>query len=340
MTSRTMLATLRRLLRRESPPAGVVLMYHRVASVPLDPWRLCVSPANFASQLHALSTRWRLAPLQQLVASRSRPSATPAVAITFDDGYADNLHQALPLLHGAEAAATFFLTSGMLDSKREFWWDELERMLLHERTLPSKLEIAMGARTEVLDLGKSAESSPDLRALVRATPPWEAAPESRLGFYYRVWSSLRELGEAERTAALADLRRQVGEDDVPRASHRAMTRDEVRALSGHEFVDVGAHSITHAAFSSLSVDRQAAEMQQSKHALESLTGRAVAGLAYPYGELGPESPSLAREAGFAFACTTEPGAVTQHSDAWRLPRVAVGDVPGDALVQELRAVLG
>jgi peptidoglycan/xylan/chitin deacetylase (PgdA/CDA1 family) len=340
MTPRTVLATLRRLLRREGPAAGIVLMYHRVASVELDPWQLCVSPENFSSQLHALAAHWRIAPLAQLVASLERPTAPPTVAITFDDGYADNLHQALPLLRRAEAPATFFLTSGMLGSTHEFWWDELERLLLHERALPSKLEFPMGLRRHVIEPGKAAQASPDLRELVRSTQPWNAAPDTRLGCYYLVWNSLRSLSESERDAALVEIRHQIDQPHAPRDTHRTMTRNEVLSLSSCDFVDIGAHSVTHAAFSGLPADRQAAEMQQSKHELESLTGRAVAGLAYPYGDVGPESPSLAREAGFAFACTTEPGTVTRRSDAWRLPRVAVSDVPGHELVAELRSVLG
>jgi peptidoglycan/xylan/chitin deacetylase (PgdA/CDA1 family) len=335
-----MLATLRRLVSRASPPAGLVLMYHRVAAVPIDPWQLCVSPENFASQLHAIAAHWPFARLADLVATREQRHETPAVAITFDDGYADNLHQALPLLERAQAPATFFLTTGMLGATREFWWDELERILLNEHPLPPALAIPTGTQRRVLEPGKAAEPSPGLAESLRSTPPWKAAPETRLGFYYLVWNALRSLHDAEREAALADIRHQVNQSDAPRATHRTLTRDEVRSLSGSERADIGAHSVTHAAFGGLTVNRQAAEMQQSKHVLESLTRRAVAGLAYPYGDVGPESPALARDAGFAFACTTEPGAVSRCTDAWRVPRIPVSDVPGDALVARLRSVLG
>ena len=62
------------------------------------------------------------------------PSA--GVVVTFDDGYADNFHNAKPLLERYEIPATVFVTTGYLQDQREFWWDELERILLQPGTLP------------------------------------------------------------------------------------------------------------------------------------------------------------------------------------------------------------
>ena len=128
--------------RRGSP--GVVLMYHRVASDLVDPWRLCVSPTNFGAQLEVLADRYRVVTLRELVAARGSTGERPSVAITFDDGYADNLHAAAPLLVRQGLPATFFLTSGTLGSEREFWWDELDQLLLQPGALPAHLDLALG----------------------------------------------------------------------------------------------------------------------------------------------------------------------------------------------------
>ena len=52
------------------------------------------------------------------------------MAITFDDGYADNAKLAGPILEGLGMPATFFITAGVVGSGREFWWDRLANLLL------------------------------------------------------------------------------------------------------------------------------------------------------------------------------------------------------------------
>ena len=64
-----------------------------------------------------------------------------SIAVTFDDGYADNLHCAARLLQKHDVPATFFLTSGYLGGHEEFWWDELTRLVFDPVVLPSKLSI-------------------------------------------------------------------------------------------------------------------------------------------------------------------------------------------------------
>ncbi len=144
----------------------IVLLYHRVARTPYDPWELCVTPEHFAEHLEVLR-RWRRMRLDQVRTSRWRiRREEPAVAITFDDGYADNLHEAARLLERFDTPATFFISTGYVGSGREFWWDELERILgedgreeyfaLYEKLRP--LEDA--ARRERLDRMRAARGEP------------------------------------------------------------------------------------------------------------------------------------------------------------------------------------
>jgi peptidoglycan/xylan/chitin deacetylase (PgdA/CDA1 family) len=110
-------------------PRAAILLYHRVASVSSDPWRLAVPPDVFDRQLEVIAARFQPLPLRELVAGlRAGDLPARAVAVTFDDGYRDNLLAAKPLLERHGVPATVFVISGYIGSERDFWWDVLERV--------------------------------------------------------------------------------------------------------------------------------------------------------------------------------------------------------------------
>jgi peptidoglycan/xylan/chitin deacetylase (PgdA/CDA1 family) len=117
-----------RRLRSRVLPHGLILGYHRVVDVRQDPYGICVSPRHFAEHLDVLKRRARPMQLWGLV-DEVQAKRTPrgAVAITFDDGYADLLANTKPLLERADVPATAFVVAGGLG--RPFWWDELAVLL-------------------------------------------------------------------------------------------------------------------------------------------------------------------------------------------------------------------
>jgi GT2 family glycosyltransferase/peptidoglycan/xylan/chitin deacetylase (PgdA/CDA1 family)/glycosyltransferase involved in cell wall biosynthesis len=139
LTSEHVLATVTMRVESQSDrsgPKALILLYHRVAEVQPDPWSLCVTPQRFAEHLDVLSGRWNVLRLRDLVRAL-QVGALPdrAVVITFDDGYADNLHNAKPVLERYGKPATVFVASGYVGNKREFWWDELERVVRRDGSL-------------------------------------------------------------------------------------------------------------------------------------------------------------------------------------------------------------
>src|SRR5262245_21479023 len=91
--------TLPRVLVSPSQPAGLVLLYHRIVPLDGDPQRLAVTPNHFRQHLSVLKQSCQVMSLVELNA-RLCGGALPvgAVAITFDDGYGDNVEYAEPLL--------------------------------------------------------------------------------------------------------------------------------------------------------------------------------------------------------------------------------------------------
>src|SRR5829696_3444959 len=104
------------------PPRGVVLLYHRVARPSFDPWGLAVAPERFAEHVDMLAERFRTVTLASVL-DRPRRGRGTQVAVTFDDGYADNLEIAQPRLEAAGLPATYFISGD--GSTAPFWWDAL-----------------------------------------------------------------------------------------------------------------------------------------------------------------------------------------------------------------------
>ncbi len=173
--------SLKRLLRRAQFNSGaLILIYHRISDEKPDLWQLCVTPNHFEQHLEVLREWGRVMGLPEF-ARRLREGSQPTrtVVLTFDDGYADNLHNALPLLERHDIPASVFVVTGNVESTREFWWDELERLLLQPGSLPSTLSLVVDGSNFQWELGQStdysqAEWQKDLNCLA-----WEDAQSAR-----------------------------------------------------------------------------------------------------------------------------------------------------------------
>lgn len=114
-------------------PCGAILLYHRVALDRMDPYGLCVSPDEFRQQMRLVREQCAVRALDELIAGlHAGQLPDRPVAITFDDGYLDNLTTASPILVELGLPATFFATTANLSEPQPHWWDVLART--HERT--------------------------------------------------------------------------------------------------------------------------------------------------------------------------------------------------------------
>ena len=323
-----------RRLRAARRPAVCVVVYHRVAEAEVDPWGLCVSPDRFAAHLD-LYGRWgTLLSVDDLV-ERLAEGRLPrrAVAVTFDDGYPDNLDTAAPLLARHGAPATVFVTTGREGRTREMWWDELERVLLLPGPLPPTLDGPLGGVPVQWDLGDAAAYGAARAGRHRGWRAWEPPPTPRHALYRHLWERLVERPAPAQRAALDDLLTWAGCDPAPRPTHRLLSDDGVRALA--RTVDVGAHTVTHAALPALPPAAQQDELAASRDRLEAVLGRPVRTCAYPYGRTSAATRAAAAAAGFDAAFTTEPDAVRPGADPLAVPRIAVPDVPAGVLRETL-----
>ncbi len=121
---------LRKMVARLRSRDALILLYHRVTALANDRWSIAVTPAHFAEQMEVLRRRTTIVPLSALDSVAARPNAPGAMMlVTFDDGYADNLYEALPVLQRFDIPATVFVSTDAVVQAREFWWDDLERLV-------------------------------------------------------------------------------------------------------------------------------------------------------------------------------------------------------------------
>jgi peptidoglycan/xylan/chitin deacetylase (PgdA/CDA1 family) len=330
-----------RLTSRFSPRVPI-LLYHRVAEVDTDPQLLCVSPVNFAEHLEILRRYFHPVSLQQLTdALNNGDIRDRAVAVTFDDGYADNLYNAKPLLERHSIPGTVFVTTGYVGKEREFWWDELEGLLLRRGRLPEILKLDEESGKHTWEL---AESGPDDPESWNSCRFWSVldkhTPSSRQRIYRELCQILTHLPKLKQDKILANLRAWAGSGQPERSTHRVLSRDELRQLTEGGLIAVGAHTVNHPVLSKLSLYEQESEIRESKAYLEKILGEPVVGFAYPYGsrsDYTEETVGLVQRAGFEWACSNYANPVTNFTNKWQLPRFLVRNWDGDEFLRHLSA---
>jgi len=329
----------RRCWRRLSPPA-MVLAYHRVADLDGDPQQLAVTPKHFAEHVEVLRRYGPVLSISDLAdALSSRGLPRRAVAITFDDGYADNLHQARPILHRAGIPATVFVATGMIGRRREFWWDELERLILLPESLPEKLCVQVGAeqvryQADPVAAGDAARPA-DWTVLSGADP----TPRQRL--YLQLCRGLRNLTADARQVVLDELARWSPDSGRPRETYLPMSAEELVDLASGDLIEVAAHTVGHSSLAALEPQQQREQIRRSRADLQQVLGRDVTSFSYPFGsraDYTAETVSHVREAGFACACANVPGVIDGETDVFQIPRLLARDWRGGELLSLLRAV--
>jgi peptidoglycan/xylan/chitin deacetylase (PgdA/CDA1 family) len=261
------------------------------------------------------------------------------VAVTFDDGYADNLYNAKPLLERHGVPATVFVTTGYLDRAEEFWWDELERLLLRPGRLPDTLRLRVNGRAFRWELGEAACCSAGAYRRQRGWNVLEGdEPGPRQSCFRLLCRLLRPLPEGQRRRVLGRLRAWAGAGRAGRPTHRPLTSQEVLGLAEGGLVEVGAHTVTHPVLAARPAAEQRAEIRRSKARLEEILARPVVTFAYPYGsreDYTADTVAGVREAGFLCACSNFAGLAAADTGRFQLPRVMVMDWDGEAFARRL-----
>lgn len=320
---------------------AAVLMYHSVGEVDLDPWGLFVEPANFAEHLEVLRSSANPLALNDLAtACADGTVARHSVAVTFDDGYANNLFAAKPLLEAASVPATIFIVTDVVRRSGEYWWDELADIILRPGRLPARMDL--GPEEERPNHGPATRELGD--ATTYSESEWrsdclyrdgEGPTGARMLLYRRMWEELMPLPDSRRRAALATMAVWAGYSPTPRDSHRAVTPDELLALNDGELIELGAHTETHPLLPQQPAETQAREIVDGKRQLEAMLDAPVELFSYPFGANDEATVAATRRAGFKVAVTTEPKTASARTKPLRIPRFDVKNWSGEEFEKRL-----
>ncbi|KAA2235606.1 polysaccharide deacetylase family protein [Salinarimonas soli] len=286
---------------------GVILTGHHVRpwrETGFAPNRLLEITPDFLDRALTLLARqgFELVSMDE-VPDRLARGGRPFAALTFDDGYRDNVEHALPVLRRHGAPAAFYVTADYAEGRGRLWWLELEEAI---RRL-DRVVLTVGGRRLDLPAGTDA---------------------AKAAAYEAVYWPLRTLPEDALRAAIAGLCREAGVDAGALVQADCLTFEEIAALSREPGVTIGAHTLTHPRLATLDESEARREIAASGIAVEARIGRPVRHFAYPVGDPGSAGPrdfALAREAGFVTAVTTRPGHVFPEHAAHlhALPRVSL-----------------
>lgn len=304
--------------------ALTVLTYHRVGergdAGDLNREVIEVSPADLAQQIEVLKEHCTVVGIADVRRFRRGGRIPPnPVLLTFDDGYADNYHLALPILRRAGVTATFFIPTAYPDAGRLFWWDKIA--LLVHRCAKETAYLTYPARLTLRPRADPAGATERVCAAIKRTPSVSMP---------RVWEELeRALGCSLST-----------EEEGATARRTIMGWSEIRALAAAG-MDVQSHSHRHIVLNTLSPDEAERDLRRSSSILREAVDQPVHSVAYPVGyELEGALRRAPESAAFDLGFTNNTGLVAlRRFDPFNVPRLSM-DVSKVGALYKLLLVMG
>lgn len=288
-----------------------VLAYHRVLqelpgpAFGFDPELVSASALQFRAQLDVLRRHFHPLRFRDVIQAidEGRPLPPRAIVVTFDDGYDDNHRIAFPILRELGVPATFFVSTGHIESGRAYAYDWLVHMI--RSTGATRLQL------------------PEL-ALDRALP---TAPGPRLALAAELLDRLKTLSAPTQAAIIERLEQAWS---MPRAhAHgdcRPMGWDQLRAMHAAG-MEIGSHGVWHQMLAKLPREEMQREVAASKQAIERELGVPCEVISYPVGgddAYDEDVVHAVEDAGYRLGCSYRSGTnPLPLRDGYALRRLAV-----------------
>lgn len=277
-----------------------ILIYHRVLDGPDFMRPDEVDKKKFCWQMELLHKYFNVLSLPDALNKMENHSLPArAVCITFDDGYADNYTNALPILKKFNQSATFFIANGFLNGGR-MWNDTVIEAVRNYQ----QAELDLTA----IGLGKYDVESNAEKAIVAS----------------QIIRKIKHLPHPQRdqyTAYIASLSQNLPNDLM-------MSTEQLRKLQ-QSGMEIGGHTVSHPILAKLEPKEAEKEISENKAFLESALNTPMRYFAYPNGKANddylPQHVQLVKNAGYQAAVSTHWAWTNHASDRWQLPRFTPWD---------------
>jgi peptidoglycan/xylan/chitin deacetylase (PgdA/CDA1 family) len=288
------------------------LAYHGVApdAEEFDAWTL-VRASAFRAQMEFLKENFDCISMDQALEGRREGCRRPGAVVTFDDGYANNLEVALPILTDLGIPATIYVVTGIVQERELLW--------------PDAIWFA-AKRSGVTDIDLSGIADPlGSYRFGTAREDWQEGVLEILEDVKRTPSEVRR-ETVEKIAARFMAQSTTGNKVVQVEGNvfSPLKEDEIRELAASPLISLGAHTHCHSLLDRIPLDAARESIEKSKRILEDMTGKAIDHFAYPNGNFNRDIVRIVQEAGFRSAVTWETGYFKPEDDPFAIKRFGVG----------------
>jgi len=275
-----------------------ILAYHRIFENPIsvdcnfDEELLSATQDDFDKQVSWLKRYFEIITFEQL---KHLETSANYLIITFDDGYRDNYDLAYPVLKKHGVKATIFLSTGYIGAKELFWWDEIAYVIKKTSVTDCTIKLDQDYK---YDLGNESKKRTAMASLVKLAK--RIPNEKRLELLDQLKMTLR-----------VKIPKEAGKDLI-------LSWADVLEMSKHG-IEFGAHSVTHPILANMPIFEMRLEIEDSKEAIEKVTGKEVVVFSYPVGgedRFNTVTKDLVKEAGYSYAVSYVHGV----NDHFRLDR--------------------
>lgn len=283
----------------KNPIVGDILMLHRVTSKGASLQKnkaLEITPNQFEKIILSYKQRnYQFVSLDEFINIKRTKSFfqnQKYVTITFDDGYKDNLVEALPICQKYSVPFTIYVSTSMLTRTAFLWWYVLEEILM------SNTEIKLGNEICVIK-----------------------SLDEKNAVFDKIHAILSQRDTNECQQWFDEMGFEWNEINQRLNNQLCLSNDDLILLGKEKLCTIGSHTVSHARITKQLPDIRIDELSNSKKYLEAIIEIPILHFSYPYGDVNTEVTADVQACGYRSAVIVQEECVRKNDNLLELHRV-------------------